>query len=93
VPIDSGGEMVAPLSFVGKELLDLVWSKPMRDVAKLRRVYDVAIGKACRQANIPRPIQGYWNQPEGTRPPAPKSPEASRHGRYDTDAYSRVLKL
>lgn len=72
------------VEFTRKELFDLVWSKPLRDVANEVGVSDVAIGKACKRANVPRPPQGYWVTPEGTRPPQPELPEASDHWRGQT---------
>jgi len=47
-------------SFSRKELYDLVWSRPGREIAKEVGVSDVALSKACRKANIPRPGLGYW---------------------------------
>jgi hypothetical protein len=46
--------------FSRKELYDLVWSRPGRELAKEIGVSDVALSKACRKANIPRPGLGYW---------------------------------
>jgi hypothetical protein len=43
-------------------LFDLVWSKPMRDVAAELGFSDVAVKKACRNAEIPTPPQGHWNR-------------------------------
>jgi hypothetical protein len=48
------------VEFTRKELFDLVWSKPLGDVANEVGVSDVAIGKGCKRANVPRPPQGYW---------------------------------
>ncbi|MEE1656738.1 hypothetical protein VB618_11060 [Microvirga sp. CF3062] len=42
------------------ELYDLVWSEPMRTLAARFGVSDVALGKACRKADIPLPGLGYW---------------------------------
>jgi hypothetical protein len=41
-------------------LYDLVWSKAKTEVAKGFGVSDVAVGKACKKANIPVPRRGYW---------------------------------
>lgn len=49
-------------SFTRKELYDLVWSEPMRDIAKRFEISDVGLAKACRTAEIPVPPRGYWNK-------------------------------
>lgn len=49
-------------SFSRKELYDLVWSEPMRDLAKRFEISDVGLAKACRNAEIPVPPRGYWNK-------------------------------
>lgn len=41
-------------------LYDLIWSKAKTEVAKNFGVSDVALGKACKKANIPVPPRGYW---------------------------------
>lgn len=41
-------------------LYDLVWSKAKTLVAKNLGVSDVAVGKACKKADIPVPPRGYW---------------------------------
>lgn len=56
-----------------KEIYDLVWSKPIRDVAPALNLSDVGLAKLCDRNTIPRPQQGHWvrlqhgktiNQPE-----------------------------
>ena len=49
-------------SFTRKELFELVWSEPMRDLAKRFEISDVGLAKACRNAEIPVPPRGYWNK-------------------------------
>lgn len=49
-------------NFTRKELYDLVWSEPMRDLAKRFEISDVGLAKACRNADIPVPPRGYWNR-------------------------------
>jgi len=49
-------------SFTRKELYDLVWSEPMRDLAKRFEISDVGLAKACRNTEIPVPPRGYWNK-------------------------------
>lgn len=41
-------------------LYELVWRKAKTEVAKEFGVSDVALGKACKKANIPVPPRGYW---------------------------------
>ncbi|MCX5810230.1 MAG: hypothetical protein NTX36_12825 [Proteobacteria bacterium] len=43
-----------------EELYKLVWSVPMRDLAKRYGISDVALAKRCRRMNIPVPGRGYW---------------------------------
>lgn len=43
-----------------QQLYDLVWSKPMRVLAKELGMSDVALGNWCRKMEIPRPGVGYW---------------------------------
>ena len=43
-----------------KGLYDLVWSKPRTELAKQFGISDVAVGKLCRQLNVPAPPPGYW---------------------------------
>lgn len=46
--------------FIRQELYDLVWSKPMRDVAKDFEMSDRGLAKICDRADIPVPERGYW---------------------------------
>ena len=43
-----------------QDLYDRVWSEPVKHVAAKLGVSDVALAKACRQAEIPTPELGYW---------------------------------
>ena len=43
-----------------EELFELVWSKSTRRVAADLGMSDVALGKICRQLQIPKPPRGYW---------------------------------
>jgi hypothetical protein len=43
-----------------KELYDLVWSRPMRDVAVEFGISDVGLAKTCARHGIPSPPRGYW---------------------------------
>lgn len=47
-------------TFTRAELHELVWSQPMRDLAKNYDISDRGLAKACAAANIPVPTRGYW---------------------------------
>jgi hypothetical protein len=47
-------------SITRKELYDLVWSRPMRDVAMEFGISDVGLAKTCARHGIPTPPRGYW---------------------------------
>lgn len=50
--------------FTRLELYELVWSEPLRKLAKQFGISDVAIAKRCRKSNIPLPGLGYWAKKE-----------------------------
>ena len=58
-----------------QELYDAIWSEAKTTVAKRFGVSDVALDKACRNANIPTPPVGYWARlavgKKVERPPLP----------------------
>ena len=43
-----------------EQLYDLVWSKPLRDVAPPLNLSDVGLAKLCDRYNVPRPKHGHW---------------------------------
>jgi hypothetical protein len=43
-----------------RQLYELVWSEPMRDVARRFGISDVGLAKLCRRVDIPTPKAGYW---------------------------------
>jgi hypothetical protein len=45
-----------------RQLYDLIWSKPLRDVAGDLGLSDVGLAKVCDRHRVPRPPQGYWNK-------------------------------
>jgi hypothetical protein len=45
-----------------QQLYDLVWSKPIRDIAEDFGYSDKGMAKICNRYNVPRPQQGYWNR-------------------------------
>ena len=48
--------------FTREDLYEVVWSDPMRTIAKEFGISDVALAKKCRQLGIPRPPVGYWQK-------------------------------
>ena len=58
------------------QLYELVWSKPMTEVAKEYEVSDRALTKICDKLNVPYPGLGYWRKIEvGEHPPRQKLPD------------------
>ncbi len=51
---------VNPLALSREELYELVWSKPMVELAKDFGLSDVAVAKRCRKLGVPVPGRGYW---------------------------------
>ncbi len=43
-----------------KELYDLVWKKPMVEIAKLYGLSDRGLAKLCERNGVPVPPRGYW---------------------------------
>lgn len=54
--------------FKRNELYDLVWTRPVRELAAELGISDVGLSKACRRANIPRPGLGYWAKKTAGKP-------------------------
>jgi hypothetical protein len=48
--------------YTRQQLHDLVWSGPMRDVAKTLGLSDNGRRKHCVKALVPLPPQGHWNK-------------------------------
>src|SRR5579859_1272616 len=59
---------MAPVILTRRELYDLVWSKPLRDVATDLGISDVGLAKVCERHRVPRPEQGYWNKINAGKP-------------------------
>jgi hypothetical protein len=49
-----------PITLSREDLYELVWSKPMLELAKDFGISDVALAKRCRRLGIPVPGRGYW---------------------------------
>ncbi len=70
--------------FTRKELYELVWSRPMKNIAADLGISDVALAKHCRRATIPVPSRGYWARKQAGKPTIrsalpPRFPGASDH--------------
>ena len=48
--------------FTRSQFHDLIWSKPLRTVAREVGVSDVAVRKVALRAGLPLPPQGHWNR-------------------------------
>lgn len=60
-----------------QELFDLVWSRPIRDLAREFKLSDVGLAKTCKRYRIPRPERGYWQKMAvGKAPKKPRLPAA-----------------
>ena len=67
------------LTFTREQLFDLVWSKPMTEIAADFGMSSVAFAKYCKAADVPRPERGYWQQVEcGQKPKQPKLPKPGK---------------
>lgn len=59
-----------------EDLYELVWSKPMLELAKDFGISDVALAKRCRRLGIPVPGRGYWARIDaGQKPYRPELPK------------------
>lgn len=69
-------------TYTRQQLHDLVWSGPMREVAKTLELSDNGLRKNCVKAFVPLPPQGHWNkvhagQKVKTSPLPPRPPGVS----------------
>lgn len=72
-------ETTSPLKLSREDMYELVWSKPMRDLAKDFGISDVALAKRCKSLGIPVPGRGYWARVDaGQAPHKPKLPKRER---------------
>ena len=69
-------------------LHELVWTKPVRDVAKEFGISDVALAKRCRALKIPLPARGYWAKvAAGQKPRRPALPPFTERKRAVLPSY------
>lgn len=74
----------AYLNLSREDLYELVWSKPMLELAKDLGLSDVGLAKRCRKLGVPVPGRGYWARvAAGQEPHRPKL--AKREGRVADD--------
>lgn len=65
-----------PLTISREDLYELVWSKPMLELAKDFGMSDVALAKRCRRLGVPVPGRGYWARIDaGQMPHKPTLPK------------------
>ena len=58
------------------KLYELVWSRPVTELASEFGISDVALRKRCVRMRIPTPGRGYWAKKEvGKAPPRPRLPK------------------
>jgi hypothetical protein len=70
------GHEQVPITLSRDDLYELVWSKPMTELAKDFGISDVALAKRCRRLGIPVPGRGYWARVDaGQTPYRPKLPK------------------
>ena len=55
------------------KLYELVWSRPVSELAKEFGISDVALAKRCKAINIPLPPRGYWARVAAGQTP-PRTP-------------------
>lgn len=70
--------------FSREEFYDLIWSKPIKDLAPDFGISDVALGKICRQLGFATPGRGYWAKLKG-RSEAPPKPQLRPRGFGEED--------
>lgn len=65
-----------PLTLSREDLYELVWSKPMTELAQDFGLSDVALAKRCRELAVPIPGRGYWARVSaGQTPRQPSLPK------------------
>jgi hypothetical protein len=81
------------LTMSRQALYELVWSKPMTEVAAEFGISDVALAKRCASVEIPVPPRGYWARVQaGQKPRRPALPTHRSKGGLSTDTEVEVPK-
>ena len=77
-------------------LYELVWSKPVTQLAKEFGLSDVGFAKRCREVQVPIPFRGYWARvAAGQSPPKlplPKYRGSSRSAKAAPSLLERAAK-
>ena len=55
------------------QIYEMIWSKPIQQVAPTLGLSDVGLAKLCKRYDIPRPPRGYWAKLQHGQAP-PKAP-------------------
>jgi hypothetical protein len=72
-----------PLTITREELYELVWSKPLIELAQDFGLSDVAVAKRCRKLGVPVPGRGYWARVAAGQ--APRQPKLREREDQSTD--------
>ncbi|WP_449465655.1 hypothetical protein [Stenotrophomonas humi] len=75
--------------FSRKAFFDLMWSKPIKDIAPDFGISDVALAKFCRKNEIPLPGRGYWAKLQAGKPVMAFALPARGLGRHETITLGR----
>jgi hypothetical protein len=54
--------LIEAVTLTREQLHELVWTEPMRDLAKRFHISDVGLKKVCIRNRIPVPLQGHWQK-------------------------------
>jgi hypothetical protein len=69
-----------------KDLYNLIWSKPVTQIAKDFGISDVGVAKICKKLNIPKPGLGFWAKKQHGKRTRQKPLPALKIG--DPDSYT-----
>lgn len=75
--------------FSRQAFFDLMWSRPIKDIAPKFGISDVALAKFCRKHEIPLPGRGYWAKVQAGKPVATLSLPERGLGRSETITLGR----
>lgn len=62
------GGLILAKTISREKLFELVWSKPMRDLAAEFEISDRGLAKICDKAKVPYPSRGYWAKSQAGKP-------------------------
>ncbi|MCF1449829.1 hypothetical protein FS815_23865 [Agrobacterium vitis] len=81
------------ITFTREQLYELVWAKPMRNIAADYGVNAIELAKKCDEHDIPRPKAGYWQKLEHGKPTERASLEKDISADYDLIKMRRLAVL